>query len=61
MYKGTLDGSEVCVKRVRIYSKDGPKKATKVRYRSHHFPCVPMLMRPTDALPGGCGVETLET
>ena len=37
LYEGTLDGLRVCIKRVRIYSKDGPKKATKVRYRRHHF------------------------
>ena len=37
VYKGTLNGLRVCIKRVRIYSKDGPKKATKVRYRRHHF------------------------
>ena len=30
IFKGTLNGSEVCVKRVRIYSKDGPDKARKV-------------------------------
>ena len=39
VYEGwLLDGSKVCVKRVRIYSKDGPEKATKVRPRPHHFP-----------------------
>ena len=39
MYEGwLLDGSKVCVKRVRFYSKDGPEKATKVRHRPHHFP-----------------------
>ena len=32
VYKGTLNGLRVCIKHVRIYSKDGPKKATKVRY-----------------------------
>ena len=38
IYEGTLNGSKVCVKRVRIYSKEGPEKATKVRRRSHYFP-----------------------
>ena len=38
VYEGTLNDSRVCIKRVRIYSKEGPKKATKVRYRHHHFP-----------------------
>ena len=32
VYHGTLDGSRVCIKRVRVYVKEGPKKATKVRY-----------------------------
>ena len=34
VYEGTLDGSRVCVKRVRVYSKDIPKKTktTKVRH-----------------------------
>jgi len=32
VYEGTLDGSKVCVKRVRVYSKEGPTKMTKVRY-----------------------------
>ena len=31
LYEGTFDGSKVCVKRVQVYSKDGPEKATKVR------------------------------
>ena len=32
VYEGTLNGSKVCVKRIRMYSKDGPKEATKVRH-----------------------------
>lgn len=31
MYEGTLDGSKVCVKRVRVYTQDVVKKAAKVR------------------------------
>jgi len=30
VHKGTLDGSRVCIKRVRAYSNDDPKKAAKV-------------------------------
>ena len=32
VYEGTLNGSKVCVKRIRVYSEDGPEKATRVRY-----------------------------
>jgi len=32
VYHGTLNGSTVCVKRVRVYAQDGPQKVTKVRY-----------------------------
>jgi len=34
VYEGTLDGSKVCVKRVRVYSRDGQTKSTKVRVPS---------------------------
>ena len=37
VYEGWFDGSKVCVKRVRTYSKEGPEKAKKVRHRPHHF------------------------
>ena len=61
IYKGTLNGSMVCVKRVRVYSKEGPGKATKVRHQRHHSSCLLLLMCFTDPLPGGRGVETLGT
>jgi len=32
VYEGTLDGSRVCIKRVRVYTRDGPEKALKARY-----------------------------
>jgi hypothetical protein len=32
VYHGTLDDSRVCVKRVRVYTKEGPQKAAKVRH-----------------------------
>ena len=32
VHKGTLNGSIVCVKRVRVYAKDPPEKAMKVCY-----------------------------
>ena len=30
VYEGMLNRSKVCVKRVRVYSKDGPQACTKV-------------------------------
>ena len=59
IYKGTLNGLNVCVKRVRVYSKEGPKKATKVRHQRHHTSCPPFLTCLADPLPGSGGVETL--
>ena len=56
IYQGTLDGSTVCVKRVRIYSKEGPEKTKKVCYRCHHLP---LLLTSADFVPGGHSVETL--
>jgi len=32
VYKGTFSGSLVCIKRVRVYTKDNPKEATKVLF-----------------------------
>ena len=37
MYEGTLDGSRVCIKRVRVYVKDGKQKGAKVRSDSVTF------------------------
>jgi len=59
IYRGTLNGLNVCVKRVRVYSKEGPKKATKVRHQRHHSSCLPLLICLADPLPGGGSVETL--
>ena len=60
-YEGTLNGSKVCVKRVRVYTKEGPEQVTKVCYQPHHFPRLLSLTSLTDPLPGGCGVETPDT
>ena len=38
VYKGTFDGRKVCIKRLRVYLKDGPQKAAKVRYRRRRLP-----------------------
>ena len=61
IYEGTLSGSKVCVKRVRIYSKEGPENVTKVRHRPRYILCLHSLMGFTDALQGSRGVETLGT
>ena len=39
MYEGTIDGSKVCIKRVRVYIKDDPKITAKVRYVRHRSTC----------------------
>lgn len=39
VYKGTLGGSRICVKRVRVYTRDGPERAERVpRYRPSPCP-----------------------
>ena len=32
VYEGTLNGSKVCIKRMRVYTRDDPQRAAKVRY-----------------------------
>jgi hypothetical protein len=32
VYEGNFNGSKVCIKRMRVYSEDGPQRAAKVRY-----------------------------
>ena len=61
VYKGTLDGSMVCIKRIRVYTPDGPQKAARVRCRRRRFPCSQLLTEPTDLLSRGRDVEALET
>ena len=38
MYQGTLDGSKVCIKRMRVYSKEDIQEGTKVCFDSIVFP-----------------------
>ena len=61
VYEGTLDGSRVCIKRIRMYNPDGPQKAARVRCRRRRFPCSQLLTEPTDLLSRGRDVEALET
>ncbi|KAF9789483.1 kinase-like domain-containing protein [Thelephora terrestris] len=71
VYEGTLNGCKACVKQVRVYSKDGPDKATKTLYkeavmwkRLEHKNIVPLLGITTSPLqlisewiPGGTLTE----
>jgi len=61
VYKGTLDGSSVCVKRIRVYTKDDPKKTAKVRFQSRSSRCSPSLTKLTGLLPRSRDVETVDT
>ena len=60
VYDGTLDGSKICVKRIRVYTQPGPQKAAKVHCRRRRFPRSPSLMEPIDLLSRGHNVETLD-
>jgi hypothetical protein len=39
VYQGTLNGSKVCVKRMRVYTEDDLKKAAEVRCWRRYLPC----------------------
>ena len=38
VYEGSLDDSKVCIKRVRVYTRDDPQEAIKVRSDVVAFP-----------------------
>jgi len=38
VYEGSLDGSKVCVKRARMYTKGSNMETIKVQRRRYHFP-----------------------
>ena len=61
VYEGTLDGSKVCIKRVRMYIQEGPENALQVHHRFRCSPCPPLLTKLTDLLPRGCDVEAVDT
>ena len=56
MHEGTLDGSRVCIKRVRVY-QDDPGKATEVCYLRCRSPCSLSLMKLVGLLSRGRNVE----
>ena len=60
VYGGTFGGSRVCVKRTRVYIRDGPEKAVKVRLHCR-FPRSPSSTKLVDILLGGRNVEAYET
>ena len=60
MHEGTLDGSRVCIKRVRVY-QDDPGKATEVCYLRCRSPCSLSLMKLAGLLSRGRNVETPES
>jgi len=61
VYHATLDGSRVCIKRLRMYTSDGPQKGTKVRYSRRRSPHLPSPTKPTELLSRGRNVEAHDT
>lgn len=57
VYEGLLNGSKVCIKRLRVYSVEGPKDVKRVGYYITTFP-LPFLIKNIGLLSGGRGVET---
>jgi len=45
---------------MRVYAQDGLGETAKVRCRRRRFPYSPLLTKPTDVLPRGCSMETLD-
>lgn len=39
LHEGTLDGSKICVKCVRVYTQDILRRAAEVLFPSLRFPC----------------------
>ena len=60
VYRGTLDGSMVCVKRMQVYTGDDPRRAAKVRINAVASPAL-SITKSADLLPRGRNVETLDT
>lgn len=60
VYEGSLNGSKVCIKRIRVYTKYDPKTFTKVSYVHCRLTLLHHQRNP-GTLPGSCDVETLDT
>ena len=61
VYKGMFDGSQVCIKKLRIASSSDSGPAMKGDTRRYHCRYTSVLMILTDALQGSVVVETTET
>jgi hypothetical protein len=61
VFKGILNGSGVCVKRVRMYSQDDPQKPQKVRYLDHCLFSLLLLTKLPGPLSRGYLVEAPKT
>ena len=59
VYQGTLDGSNVCVKRLRVYAGDDQSQASKVCRRCYFSFRSSWRISSTDILQGGGNLETL--
>lgn len=60
VYKGTYDGSQVCIKKLRLASASDSGPATKGDIRRYRCRYTSDLTTPTDALQGSVAVETTE-
>ena len=60
VYEGLLDGSRVCVRRLRIHAQES-RSTKEVRYQSHRLPLLVLLTRPTDLPTRGSRMETFVT
>jgi len=60
VFRGVLEGSRVCVKRVRVYTRNGPQKTAGVCRRLRRLPCSLSLTILADLLSRGRDMETLD-
>ena len=57
IYEGSLGGSKVYVKRVRVHTGDSPQTTAEVCRQCHRFSSPPLLTELTDLLPRGRHLE----
>ena len=61
VYRGTLNGSPVCVKRLRVAPEEDLAVATQVRFQHRHSPYAWSRINFKDVLQRSCNVEGVET